>query len=326
MYLYSNVDSPLSPEDIVKKFPYLNPPIGLSDKERLLRRLESESKNISHEFAIIAAKTTKSLKETLKGSVVSTQDLILLVKTSKNRLYEKCKDITEVSDLFSKVSDHWSFFDYEFLSLFINAYCPELVQSLEEYKSSLKNYCRRRIVEVPIDMFEKKDVDEDTLFVKLDESFINITLQQIKVMESKLSLLLGRDLYFLKADEGCTELVFEVLCPISPLNESQRSQLSEMGILKLYMYSVHYQNTEALLSHSAPSLNRQPALDTTLPVSFAPSHIDSKLDTNTSSRVVYDDKRFLKKWKALEASRSLIQEPLCVYHHGNTRYVHNSHI
>ena len=197
------------------------------------------------------------------------------------------------------------------------------MQSLEEYKSSLKKYCKRRVVEVPIDMFEKKDVDENTLFVKLDESFVDITLQQIKDMESSLSLLLGRDLYFLKADEGCTELVFEVLCPVSPLNESQRSQLSDMGILKLYMYSVHYQNTEALLAHAAPPNNQ----DTMQPISSDKANVSVQTDEPScldTTKVNYGDlgkAKFLEKWKTMEVSRTVIQEPLYVYHYGNTRYI-----
>ena len=155
----------------------------------------------------------------------------------------------EITELFLKLLKHYlSFFDYEFVGMIIERHCPELIDDLEAYKSALKIYCKRRVVEVPSNVFEREGADETCLFVKCDKAFESIILDDIKALESRLSNFLDTDLFLLRVDDGCTELVFDAMCPIPPLTQSQRCQLTEMGILKLH--SVHFQNTEGLPSSS----------------------------------------------------------------------------
>ena len=217
----------------------------------MLARLKVESDKIREDFGILIDKTRESLMN--KGK--SCQDLKALIKYSnKNRLYNLFEEEVEITNLFIKLSDHWSFFDYELIDLIIRRHCPELVDEMKAYKSALKTYCLRRVVEVPADAFKMEDADETRLFVKCDKSFEKIILEDIKDLESRLSALLDTDLYLLKVDDGCTELVFDTMCPIPALTKSQRSLLSEMGIEKLY--SVHYQSTKSLPSNSPPPIEK----------------------------------------------------------------------
>lgn len=243
-YKSDNKDFSLSPTNSEKKFPYLKmPKLSEEKKESLLGRLKVQSDDIRSEFAILVDKTRGSL---IKQGI-SSQDLKLLIEYSNNsRLYNLFEKEVEITDLFFKLRKYLSFFDYEFVGLIIKRHCPELTNDLENYKSALKIYCKRRAVEVPADVFKREDADETSLFVKCDKSFESVILNDIKDLQSRLSELLGTDLYLLRVDDGCTELVFDAMCPIFPLIKSQRQQLSEMGILKVY--SIHYKNKYCLPS------------------------------------------------------------------------------
>ena len=212
-------------------------------------------------FAILVDETRKSLVK----RKISSKDLQLLFKQSKgNKFYEWCKEEIEITELFLKFCDYWSFFDYEYLSMLIKRFCKKLVHKLEQYESAFKSYCKNRVVEVPADMFKGKGTN--AIFVKCDKSFEKVTLEDIKKLQNNLSVLLNANLFLVKVSDGCTELVFDTM---SPLTKSQRSQLSEMGVLKI-MYSVHYHNTESLPSHSA--------LPTEKPAMGIPSGVQSTSD------------------------------------------------
>ena len=90
---------------------------------------------------------------------------------------------------------------------------------------------------------KRRRANENSLFVKCDMNFESATLEDISKLEVRLSQLLGVDLFLLRVDDGCTELVFEAMCPVFPLTKSQKEQLAEMGVLKLY--SLHYKSDKA---------------------------------------------------------------------------------
>ena len=140
-----------------------------------------------------------------------------------------------ITKLFLALGDYWWFFDYELLSLIINRHCMELKPELELYITSFKEYCERRICEVPIDVFKERG-DEYNLYVKCDHNFDKNTLSDVKDIEGKLSDLLETELYLLGVEEGCVKLVFTNLCAItSPLTLKQMEELKELKVIHLIL-------------------------------------------------------------------------------------------
>ena len=196
-----------------------------------------QSEKMQDKFAILVDRA----RETLVKQNISSEDLKILVKNShKTKLHKVFKKKISINTLFDKLSNIWSFFDYELVSLIIQRYCIELTSDLDIYISELKQYCRRRICEVPVDIFATKRANDNSLFVKCDITFDKMILDKVKDLESRLSELLDIDLYLLRIEEGCTQLVFNSLRPIFPLSGAQRDKLSKMQVVALY--SVHYQS------------------------------------------------------------------------------------
>ena len=132
---------------------------------------------------------------------------------------------------------YWSFFNYDLLALIIRRHCPELLPNLENYISEFKKYCQRRLCEVPADIFESRSDEKNNLYVKLDHYFDKITAKEAKDLERRLSKLLATELYLLRIEEGCVQLVFSSLCDLKQtflLSAQQKAELSQMKILQLY--------------------------------------------------------------------------------------------
>ena len=241
MLYYNYLNTDLSPSlEIVKQFPHLKTE-GLSEekKQRLLGRLKVESGVMQDKFAILVDRA----RESLVKKNVSSGDLKILVKCSQaSTLHSIFTEVNSINTLFEKLCDYWSFFDYELVSLIIKRHCKELLSDLDVYKSELKKYCCRRIIEVPTDIFASMNADKNSLFVKCDITFDTMTLEQVKDLESRLSVLLDSDLYLLQIKEGCTLFIFNSLCPISTLTSAQKEELANMQVVILYCDSVYYQS------------------------------------------------------------------------------------
>ena len=225
---------PQSPSDS-KRFPYLKSE-GLTQgqKERLMGRLKLESDEIRRRFALVVNRARESLE---KQKLMSEQ-LIILIKHAygeENELNEIFERNITIKELFLALFDHWSFFDYELLRLIINGFCTELCREMEDYIAEFKKYCQRRLCEIPVDVFKTRPDETNNLYVKCDKSFDKITLEEAKELELRLSKLLDMELYLLRLEEGCVQLVFRSLCDLStkfPLNQLQKEQLREMKILR----------------------------------------------------------------------------------------------
>lgn len=223
----------LCPNSPNKVFPYLKTTnLSKDEKERLFARLNMESGNMQDEFALLVDRTRESLERQKKAC----SDLVVLVSHSKNnklvRLFEESTSITE---LFKKLCSCWSFFNYKFLEVIIKGHCSDLKIELSKYITSFKKYCKRRICEVPVNVFNSNAKVEHKLYVKCDKKFDKNTLEDVEELECQLSHLLETELYLLGIEEGCLKLIFNDLCTIAtPLSPKQVDELQRLGILRLY--------------------------------------------------------------------------------------------
>ena len=241
-----------------KKFPYLKSEhLTKGRKERLLAQLELDSDNMQNKFAILVDRARASLEE---QNIACSNLKVLVSHSRKNKLFDLLDRSGSINDLFLKLRNYWSFFDYEFLSVIIDRHCLELKPDLKDYVSSFKEYCKRRICEVPADVFSKRTDDEYNLYVKCDHNFDKNTLDDVKKMELKLSNLLDTDLYLLGVEEGCIKLVFKSLCAIAtPLSDRQVDELKNLQIFCLESNSVvYFENSADDSSAVQPASQLQP--------------------------------------------------------------------
>ena len=201
------------------------------ERARLIAQLQVESNEMQDKFAMLVDKTREELERQNKTG----QDFQVLVKhCHKSKLYHIFQKHNSIKTIFLKLSDYWSFFDYEFLGMIISHYCQSLIANLDSYIEHFKAYCQRRLCEIPIDVFKTKQAHKNNLYIKCDENFEEFKLIDLKTIEIKLSKLLDKELYILRIDEGCIEVVFNSLIEMDdvfPLREYQLDILFDMGIL-----------------------------------------------------------------------------------------------
>ncbi len=102
--------------------------------------------DMKKKFAILVGTTLINLIG--KGTTVKTLRATL-TNLNRREIAEELKGTTDINDAFMLLSKFWSFLDYDILSIFIKSLCSDLKPELNEYTSSLREYCERRVYEVP---------------------------------------------------------------------------------------------------------------------------------------------------------------------------------
>ena len=126
------------------KFPRLN----LQGKEGLMleERLKWRSNKIKNDFASLVTDIMYYVQ-----SDTAVERVKCLLKNSKfDKLSEAVQDTNEYSELFSRMSDYWSFFDYELLSMVSKLWLgtTTLQDKMKAYETKFKFYCESRVFEV----------------------------------------------------------------------------------------------------------------------------------------------------------------------------------
>ena len=137
------------------------------ERERLIARLEVESGRMKDEFAILVDRVRASLQD----QNISPSDLrVLITHSDRNELVKLFKkNKKNIPDLFCALKDYWSFFDYEFLAAIIKRHCPKLITELDNYEDRLKTFCRRRLCEIPSNIFKTKKGHRNKVYIKYNQ-------------------------------------------------------------------------------------------------------------------------------------------------------------
>ncbi len=148
-------------------------------------------------FAILVGTTLINLIG--KGITVETLRATLKKRNRRHgdKITEELIGLTDINDAFMVFSKFWSFFDYNILSLVIESLCSDLKPRLNEYTSSLREYCKRRVCEVPA-----ADGEEQISHFQVDETFASeitrVKFENLKVLGSILGKLLGTNLLIIE--------------------------------------------------------------------------------------------------------------------------------
>ncbi len=231
-------------------FPFLKTP-NLTDakREKLMRRLKSETNEMKEKFAVLIDRTLFSLKKHEVSMGELKASLKQLNVPGKNKLSNKLKKITDIGKAFEVLHRFWSFFDYEILGVIIKKFCFDIYQDFEEYVSKFKKYCNRRVCEVPDDSYStklSKSEEKKNLHIQIDQTFIN-ELERLKMLDLKditdtLGKILDSDLRILKIRDSII-LTFHCLHELDvlfPLSSKQEEELQEIGVRRIYSEEKEY--------------------------------------------------------------------------------------
>lgn len=166
-----------------------------SEARELAARLKGESKEMLAKFSTLVTHTVKLFGDK-KGTTI--EDLILSIhhlrghESDKSTLIKDLKRLKkeDVQEALLIMSDYWSFYDHELLSVIIKTFgSPELKFEHGEYVIELTRYCKRRLCEVHPSSKEKGIAHPKNVTIVLDEIF-NIPLRYGNAIIRKLSRLL----------------------------------------------------------------------------------------------------------------------------------------
>lgn len=221
-------------------------------------QLEIESERIRRKFASLVIKTELAIQ--MSNATVDNLKHFFF-ECGMNKLATSINPQDSVPTIMKRVSDcrGWSFFDYELLESFIEAFCEDehVTEILKNYVAYFIEFCKRRLFEIPIEIFDTNmpHVDSKTKVVikvdreffgedsnmknflsgeKLEKDMMVLTLNKIKKIQRKLSDLLGiKHLIFLNAQEGCIKLSFrhfEDSNPVILLSTLKKISLALIGV------------------------------------------------------------------------------------------------
>ena len=239
MHISTNLQHPSGTCE--KKFPYLKAEM-LTDQQGqdLKAQLTYESQEIKKKYAILVGNTIESLQ----NRNITVGHLIVTMKDSHAKTIVKRMEKETSGDLIKAlhiISEYWSFFDYDLLSIIIKGHCGKdsnLQSSLSSYESEFKKYCQRRLCEIPADTLgAKMDGDHQYFTIKLDDTAKNITEVtgfDIKVQNKRLTSILGTNVCLKDFKDGCIEFVYIAADEDFTINDQQKKKLSEIGVKKIY--------------------------------------------------------------------------------------------
>ena len=186
--------------------------------EDLQAQLSNDLGEIQMKFAALLSNTRQSLSSCEPCDVatcamdlsfnvcnVSSNEKIPLLRDHKDELL-KAKSIKEI---FNILTSFWSFFDYDLLEHIIKE-CDSDKRCLMEYEDALKEFCKRRVTELPQNALASGNASNtDKIWVKVDLK--NPTLQQVRNLKGRIAQILEvpvSALFLNDIQSGCVQLEF----------------------------------------------------------------------------------------------------------------------
>lgn len=219
------------------------------EQERLEFRIQDDVDKIKTEFSILLSKTRVSLKE----NGVTAQDVATHVigfgidETSKAILRRE----ESLEQVFMQLRDCWSFLDCDLLGSIVDVYgTSEDCSRMTEYREKLKDFCKRRVSELPSNVLplnngsksQLQTLKHDKLIIKWIQDDNDPKLHNIKLVKRKMCKILNLDpatLAIKNIGEGCVKITFSIFEGVSrrlfnkPLSEKQCDAFRSASVLSL---------------------------------------------------------------------------------------------
>lgn len=208
-------------------------------KALLLARLEAESIEIKQKFATLVARTEKCLE----NSDTTAANLKTLFNACSEELADIVNLTDEITEIMSKATrgKYWTFFNYGLLESVINAYCRQLITELQEYVIDFKEYCKRRLYEIPCEVLQadlRLSDSQSILCVKFDDKFSTDkpVTYFLQIQHNLSKILKIEPLHLVHVKDGCIELTFRYFTKqniIPYIDKHQQDKLEQLGVLRL---------------------------------------------------------------------------------------------
>ena len=199
--------------------------------ENLEYRITKDIIEIHEKFATLQTQIRESLssKGVCANKVAAHAIAYGVVSQTSDEKLKFLKHDT-LEEVFSILSDHWSFLDYDLLKSIVKNYGNEDEESIiEEYQKQLELFCKRRVSEVPKGFIQNKSEDDlrDKVTIKLKCD--HPRLKDIKELKSKVCNVMSIEpatLQIVDVHLGCVEVIFLVSKHVSyvferPLTKQQ---------------------------------------------------------------------------------------------------------
>ena len=233
-----------------EEFPYLMVHDMTPDgKKSLIARLKCDSKDMKAKFSALVTKVRISLRNSNSLDVSDLASFFKNAESGYKELAECIKRTGNISDALDEVGskNYWTFYNHEILKVIIDEFCKEdknVTECLTNYLSQYKEYCKRRLAEVPIDDLNVKMPlsPERALYIKLDDYFNFVCVNDIEEIQSRISRLLGyKQLSLVKVEDGCIELTFKIFEEINnPVVYDQEVKWLHCGMQKFEIRSLSF--------------------------------------------------------------------------------------
>lgn len=230
----------------MKNFPHLiTNSLTKWDREMLESQLDKESMLWKLKFSSLFVRTRLSLEK--QGYTVT--DLREFFMKHIPKLYKDSKNETDFSLAWDSIMKYMSFFDYEILYYVIKTFCgDDLKQEMEKYISEFQVYCKRRLCELPQDIFPfPENKDKGNMYFVINKHYNDITASEIKELQVLLSEILNTTFCTLRIDkEGQRGIKLNLKLlrdfdTVFPLSKEQERKMYEISVLKVFSdEQVHY--------------------------------------------------------------------------------------
>ena len=261
-------------EDRLLTFPYLDTS-DLTDEQKqdLEDCLLRDTEDIIRKYSFLVTDTNKSLQKqgvNPRDLAISVLSLGLFQADEKQQhvlsdVGKKIQNASSIQEIFLELVCYWSFFNYELLEHIIQVHgTAEDKAKLQKYLNDLKDFCQRRIFEVPPHVYGKENKGQNwaKFTVKLDDEVQK--LQDLRRVRRKIAEILDLQLsklYLCHITKGCVEVVFMipqlVAQKVFPLSDGQQRSLLANHVVRNTCNQVYC--FEASHSKQKPQLIRQPS-------------------------------------------------------------------
>lgn len=252
-------------------FPHLTVGCKLNEAELSLlkERLYKETEKLKFKFASLMFNLQKDLENRLQ-----TEDVVNFLVFYDNKFEPLLSHCTRIAQVFIKVRNFVSFFDYDLLEQLIGELGSSTIkQKLKEYTESFEVFSKRRVCECPNDTFGKVEESEKVCIIKTDQNIEILTVEEMKKLKYQLNQILDSKVFILlRVEEGCLQLVFRCFNQDEyTVTMEQVQALQKLGVISLtYGHQCIIINDESEISPLyAPKVEGSPVM----PISSSLEHL-----------------------------------------------------
>ena len=146
------------------------------------------------------------------------------------------------------IGDYCSFFNFRMIEHIVDKLgSRQDKKNLSKYQEEFNKYAERHVFECPSEV-GKLSSDHANIFVKLDDTYENCTLQNLHLFVNRLwnifNVSIATGLKLSHIEPGCLKLTFQlpfsVLQDIFPLSSEQEAALAGLGVDNLWLIYQFY--------------------------------------------------------------------------------------